>query len=80
MARITGGHGKVVWLPTFDSQHNAADTDNVPIALGVPTTVNTSAGSLEIHLEESYLYTSDQPGTDASTGYKMQVWIQNVKP
>ena len=34
MARITGGHGKVVWLPTFDSQHNAADTDNVPIALG----------------------------------------------
>ena len=57
-----------------------ADQQNVPIALGVPTTVNTSAGSLEIHLEESYLYTSDQPGSDASTGYKMQVWIQNVKP
>ena len=57
-----------------------ADQQNVPIALGVPTTVNTSSGPLEIHLEESYLYTSDQPGSDASTGYKMQVWIQNVKP
>jgi len=34
MTRITGGHGKVVWLPTFDSQHNAPDTENVPIALG----------------------------------------------
>ena len=42
MTRITGGHGKVVWLPTFDSQHSAPDTDNVPIALGgvlLPETV-----------------------------------------
>ena len=31
MASITGGHGSVVWLPTFDSQHNAPDFDNVPI-------------------------------------------------
>jgi hypothetical protein len=36
MAMMTGGHGRVVWLPTFDSEHNhlivAANPNHVPIA------------------------------------------------
>lgn len=36
MALMTGGHGRVVWLPTFDSEHNhltvAANPNHVPIA------------------------------------------------
>ena len=31
MATITGGLGRIVWLPTFDSENNAPDGDNVPI-------------------------------------------------
>ncbi len=31
MASMTGDLGRVVWLPTFDSEHNAPDADNVPI-------------------------------------------------
>lgn len=31
MASITGELGRVVWLPTFDSEHNAPDSENVPI-------------------------------------------------
>jgi len=52
----------------------------MPITLGVPITINTADGPFEIYLESSYLYTSDQPGSDALTGYKMEVWIQKVKP
>ena len=59
---------------------NIANQQSVQIALNVPTTVSTPSGPFEIYLENSYLYTSDQPGSDASTGYKMQVWIQQVKP
>src|SRR5262245_26242615 len=36
MALMTGGHGRVVWLPTFDSEHMhltvAANPNHVPIA------------------------------------------------
>lgn len=31
MATITGGLGRIVWLPTFDSENNAPDGENVPI-------------------------------------------------
>ena len=31
MATITGRLGRVVWLPTFDSENNSPDGDNVPI-------------------------------------------------
>jgi hypothetical protein len=59
---------------------NVANQQNIPIALGVPITINTTDGPFEIYLESSDLYTSDQPGSDAPTGYDMQVWIQKVKP
>lgn len=31
MASTTGRLGRMVWLPTFDSEHNSPDSDNVPI-------------------------------------------------
>ena len=31
MASITGGLGRMVWLPTFDSENNSPDAENVPI-------------------------------------------------
>ena len=31
MASITGKLGRMVWLPTFDSEHNSPDSENVPI-------------------------------------------------
>ena len=31
MASITGGLGRMVWLPTFNSEHNSPDSENVPI-------------------------------------------------
>ena len=59
---------------------NVANQQNIPIASGVPIIINTTDGPFEIYLESSYLYTSDQPGSDAPTRYNMQVWIQKVKP
>jgi hypothetical protein len=57
---------------------NVASPKNIPIALGVPTIISTPTGSFEIYLESSYLYTSDEPGSDAPGGYNMQVWILKV--
>ena len=38
MARTTGGHGKVVWMPTFDSEHyhrvHAPNPNHVPVSEG----------------------------------------------
>lgn len=31
MASTTGRLGRMVWLPTFDSEHNSPDSDNVPV-------------------------------------------------
>ncbi len=31
MAATTGRWGRMVWLPTFNSEHNSPDSDNVPI-------------------------------------------------
>ena len=31
MASITGELGRMVWLPTFNSEHNSPDSENVPI-------------------------------------------------
>ncbi len=31
MASTTGRWGRMVWLPTFNSEHNSPDSDNVPI-------------------------------------------------
>jgi hypothetical protein len=38
MAMMTGGHGKVVWLPTFDSEHG--HLNNTPNPNFVPVSIN----------------------------------------
>ncbi len=34
MASMTGNLGRMVWLPTFNSEHNSPDSENVPITRG----------------------------------------------
>ena len=46
-----------------------------PVATGQTNNVEGSAGSFQIHVEESSYWTANQFSTDPSTEYRLHVWI-----
>jgi len=71
----TGTEQTIVNAPVVAS---TISQQNIPIPLNIPTVISNPVNSFEVYPQSSYLYQSDQPGSDAPTGYIMNVWIIKI--